>query len=200
MKIDWSYPEPRSGFLGFIDKFIGPGPTTAEKRLQLFAPIVAAFALAAHGFNADYGWSVGQYVVAIILAVDMVGGIATNATSTAKRWFFREGEGFKAHMSFIALHLLQITLASYFFLDFDIQWIVVVFSYLMVTCAFILIVPLYLQRPVAMLVCAASMVLSIYVFKSPAHLEWLLPLFFIKLQICHVLREEPYRPETEEAA
>ena len=164
----------------------------------MLAPLVASVVLVAHGLYAQYDWTPLQYVVATLLLADMVGGIATNATSTAKRWYFREGQGFLSHMGFVALHIIQISIASYFFLGLDLVWIAVAFGYLMVSCAVIQVAPLYLQRPIAMLFCAASMVLSIQVLKSPQHLEWFLPLFFIKLQVCHLLREEPYRPDTED--
>jgi len=37
--------------------------------------------------------------------------------------------------------------------------------------------------------------LTINCFAAPQGLEWFLPLFYLKLLISHVLREEPYRPE-----
>lgn len=200
MKIDWTLPESRNGMGGFIDKFIGPGATTAEKNVQLYVPIIAVVAVVANGLYMGYEWTIWQYLVAAFIALDMVGGIATNLTSAAKRWNFREGNGFKAHMTFIALHVCQTALVSYFFLGFDILWIGVVYGFLMLSCALILAWPLYLQRPVAGMVYALSLVLSLYVFKSPEHLEWFLPLFFFKLQFSHVLREEPYRPEHESFA
>lgn len=198
MKIDWELPQFRKGFYGQIDKLIGPGATKAEKNLQLYLPLLGIAIVVLHGLYMNFNWSIGQYVVAAILIGDMVGGVVTNATSTAKRWNFREGNDFKAHMSFVGLHIIQVFLVSYFFLNFDLLWIGLIYGYLMITCAFILAMPLYLQRPVAMTVCAVSLVLSIYVFKSPEHLEWIMPLFFLKLQVCHVLREEPYRPDVED--
>ncbi|NQZ73824.1 MAG: hypothetical protein HRT60_12220 [Dinoroseobacter sp.] len=40
-----------------------------------------------------------------------------------------------------------------------------------------------------------ALLLSLYVFDTPAHLEWFLPILFYKLLISHLLREEPYQPE-----
>lgn len=194
MKIDWELPPLRAGWRGRIDKFIGPGATTAEKNLQLYVPILAVGIVVAIAFYRDFGWTWIQYAVVAFLALDMVGGIATNLTSAAKRWYFRKGNGFKEHISFVAQHIVQLALASYFFLDFDIVWIAVIYGYLILSCALILWCPLYLQRPVSGMVFAASLALSMYVFESPEHLQWFLPLFFFKLQVCHIVREEPYRP------
>ena len=194
IKIDWKIPNPRSGWRGKIDKIIGPGATSAEKALQLWVPILAIAIVCGIGLYQGYEWTWGQYTVAAFLALDMVGGIATNLTSAAKRWNFRPENGFKQHMFFIGLHIVQLTLFSYFFLDFDLIWIAMVYGYLMLSIAFILAWPLYLQRPVSGMVYALSIALSLYVFESPQHLEWFLPLFFFKLQISHAVREEPYGP------
>ncbi len=197
MRIDWELPEFREGFYGKIDKFIGPGTTRAEKNLQLYVPFLATAIVVIHGLYMNLDWTIVQYVVAALLALDMVGGIITNLTSTAKRWFFREGEGFKQLMTFVAIHILQISLAGYFFLDFDILWIGLVYGYLLLSCTIILTTPLYLQRPVAGVFYAIALILILYFFKTPEHLEWFLPLFFFKLLFSHVLREEPYRPDFE---
>lgn len=194
MKIEWELPEFRKGWRGQLDKVIGPGATKAEINLQLYVPIFAIVIVVSTGLYNNYNWTVGQYLVVSFFTLDMVGGIVTNLTSAAKRWNFREGNGFKVHMSFVALHLIQLSLASYFFLNFDIQWIAVTYCFLLLSSTLILKTPLYLQRPIAGIVYAIALVLSIYVFESPENLEWFLPLFFFKLLISHIVQEEPYRP------
>lgn len=194
MNIDWTLPERRKGFGGIIDAIIGPGATGAEKWVQ-FAP---AFAFAAGvvsiAMHKGFDWTVLQYVLVVIFAVDMVGGAITNMTSAAKRWVFREGEGFKAHITFIGMHIVQISLLSLGFLGFDLMWIATVYGFVMVSCAVILKSPLYLQRLIAALLFAIGVLLALYVFESPEHLEWFLPILFFKLIVSHALREEPYQP------
>ncbi len=197
MKIDWNLPQFRPGFWGVIDKLIGPGATKAEKNLQWYVPLVAVAGIVFWGLYQGYEWSLGQYVLAALLTLDMLGGIITNSTSSAKRWFHREGEGFKAHMGFIALHFIQLTLYSWLFLGLDLIWVAQVGGFMMLSCAAVLLTPLYLQRPTALTLYSLALVLSLYVFEAPAHLEWFLPLFYLKLLISHILREEPYRPESE---
>lgn len=194
MNIDWQLPKARSGFLGGIDKLIGPGATKAEKNIQLYLPFLAGLVMLTYAWSVDLGWSLSQFVVAGMLTVDIVGGIITNATSSAKRWFHREGEGFKQHMSFIALHFTQLTLFSWAFLNMDLVWVLLVGGYMMFACALVLKMPLYLQRPVALSLYSVSIVLSLYGFQSAIGLEWFLPLLFLKLLVSHILKEEPYRP------
>ncbi|WP_406609776.1 hypothetical protein [Agarivorans sp. JK6] len=197
MNIDWQLPELRAGVKGKVDSFIGPGATDAEKALQLYVPFVSSAALLLWAWYGDLGWSVFQFVVAGMLAVDIVGGIITNATSSAKRWFHRDGQGFKQHMSFIALHFVQLSLFSWAFLQLDVWWVLLTGTYMLVACAWVLKTPLYLQRPVALILYSFALVLTLTVFDAPPGLAWFLPLFYLKLLISHILREEPYRPDLE---
>jgi len=84
MHISWDLPAFRPGFWGIIDKFIGPGATTAEKNIQLFLPFLFSAGVVAIGLYSEFNWSVVQYVIIALLAGDMVGGVVTNATSAAK--------------------------------------------------------------------------------------------------------------------
>jgi len=195
VKINWELPEFRPGIWGAIDRLIGPGATKSEKNIQLYPPFLFASGVVAVGLNAGNDWSILQYVLIALLAVDMVGGAITNATSAAKRWFFREGEGFWQHISFIAIHLAQIVIFSWAFLGFDIWWIVGVYGMLMLSSVIILNTPLYLRRPVAATLYMVALLLSFYVFDSPPYLEWFLPFLFLKILVSHALREEPYQPE-----
>jgi hypothetical protein len=197
MNIDWTIPELRAGWRGQIDKIIGPGATKAEINLQLYVPLLAVIAIIAFGLFNDYDWTWGQYAVAAFIALDMVGGIATNLTAAAKRWNFREGNDFKQHMIFIAIHIIQLSLVSYFFLDFDLTWVALNYTFLMLACVVILKTPLYLQRAVSGMAFVIALILSMYVFNAPLHLEWFLPLFYYKLLVSHVVREEPYSPEAK---
>ena len=195
MNIDWTTPELRTGWRGQIDKIIGPGATKAEINLQLYVPLLAVVTVIAISIFNNYDWTWGQYTVAALIALDMVGGIATNLTSAAKRWNFREGNGFKAHMTFISIHIIQLLLVSYFFLDFDLAWVILNYVFLMLVCVFILKTPMYLQRAVSGMAFVIALILSMYIFAAPLHLEWFLPLFYYKLLVSHVVREEPYSLE-----
>ena len=197
MRIDWNLPPFREGFLGGFDKFIGPGATKAEKNLQLYIPLIAGAFIATYASLAELGWSWGQYLAAVLLTIDLLGGVITNATSSAKRFYHRKGEGFKQHMTFIAIHFVQLTVFSWLFLDWNLTWVAVTGGYMMLACALVLKTELYLQRPVALILYTLSLILSLYIVESSIGLEWFLPVFYLKLLVSHILREEPYRPENE---
>ncbi|NGX15586.1 hypothetical protein [Wenzhouxiangella sp. XN24] len=197
MGTEQQLPNPREGVPGILDRFAGPGATPAELVLQFLLPLVAAGAAVAHAAFAVGGWSAVQYLLCALLAFDIVGGIITNATSSGKRWYHRAGQSFSRHFGFVMLHLGHLAIVSWLFLTLDLLWLVTAGLYLLIASLTIILVPLYLQRPVALIMYAGSILLALYVLASPPGMEWFLPLFYLKLLVAHLPREEAYRPERE---
>ncbi|MFX1534700.1 MAG: hypothetical protein ACFFDI_10800 [Promethearchaeota archaeon] len=197
MKIDWNYPEPRTGLLGSWDRFIGPGATRSEVLLILIPALLAGIAVPLYAIYANLNWNLLQLIVATLAALDLVGGVVANASSSTKRWYHREGQGFKDHFLFTAIHIIYPFLVAWLFLSMDWVFFVAVASYLLISAVIILKTPLYLQRPLALLIFLGVLVLNTYILNSPVGLEWLVPVLFLKLIVAHLIREEPYRPENE---
>jgi hypothetical protein len=195
--IDWIPPEPRAGLKGGWDKFVGPGATRAEFWLMWVAAISAGIALPVIAITWDFGWSTGKLIVAGLIACDMAGGVITNATSSAKRWYHRPGQGFKKEFGFVAIHCIQIFLVAWLFGCMDWEFFGVIYGYLLVSTLVILLMPLYLQRPVAMLMICGAILLNWYVVTAPHGFEWFVPVLFLKLEISHLLTEAPFRPDGE---
>lgn len=196
-KIDWTFPAPRAGWLGALDRFIGPGATRAELVLQFVLPVVAVAAALISAAARSVEWTTVQRVLAAVLAADMMGGVFTNATSSAKRWYHRAEQGDRHHLAFVGLHLIHLALVSWVFLDWQWLWLVLAGSYLFGAAVVVLVTPLYLERPVALSLFAGGLLLSQFVLVSPAGIEWFLPLFYLKLLVSHLPMEEPYRPASE---
>jgi len=199
--INWEYPKPRSkGFGGFIDKLVGPGATTAELWIQFGFAVAAGLTVLFFGLQPEASWTGWQVVVASYLAFDICGGIGTNATSSAKRWWHRkERRHFKNDMKFILPHFympLMITLA---FFPGDWAFFFIIYGYLIFGAVTMAKLPLYLRRPVAMVLYTGALLMNAYLFEMPLLIAWFIPLIYLKLFIAHLLREEPYRPEFERA-
>lgn len=190
--IEWKYPQPKSG----LDRFTGPGATRSEVVLQFGGALAAIVAVVLGWRLGEIPWDRFQVVVAALLAMDVVGGVITNATGAGKRWYHRDGQRIPQHLGFVLLHIAQPLIV--FFVFESVRWTFVAggFGFLLIAAVIVLFSPLYLQRPVAGALIAAGIVLSFYVFPAPAGLEWFLPLYYIKLLSSHLLREEPYRPTT----
>jgi len=195
-KITWDYPEPRKGIKGSWDKFVGPGATGAELFLMLVPSLAFSVFIIINANLNSLQWTIGQYIIAFILAFDISGGITTNSTSCAKRWYHRKGQSFKHHIGFVSIHILQIALVSIFFRSNDIVYIVKLYPVLMAGSVLILLVPGYIQRSVAISATAAAILLSCYgFFPQTRGMEWFIPFLFIKIFISHLTFEEPYAQE-----
>ena len=143
-------------------------------------------------------------VVVLLLGVDLIGGVVTNSTSAAKRWYHRDGQGFKEHMTFIAIHAMQIATVAVGYVVVDdghnYSWnswsyFGCVYGTLLVASWTVLTVPLYLQRPVAMSMVAASLPGSRLLLLSDATpgLDWFIPLLFLKLLVAHLTYETSFQ-------
>lgn len=194
---NWDAPPPRGGLAGCLDRFVGPGATKTELALQFAIPILAAITASVYAVSVAEQWSWLQYAACFVLAFDIAGGIVTNATSAAKRWYHRAGQGFGDHFGFTCLHLIHLIVVSWLFTGFDIRWILTAGVYLLASSAIVLSVPHYLQRPVAYTAYGFSLLLPLYLLYSPQGLEWFLPLFYLKLLVSHLPKEEPYRPAAD---
>jgi len=197
MNINWKYPPPRKNLLGALDRFIGPGATSAEVWLQIVPPVLAGISIPLYAILSSLEWNIAQLFVAGLLAFDMTGGIITNATSTAKRWYHRDGQGFQQHFVSSTAHIVHLFLVAWLFRSLDWGFFVATTLYLLVATVIILKSPLYLCRPVAYLLYAIALLMGVYGFTPTVGLEWFLPFFYLKLLISHLLREEPYRPTSE---
>ncbi len=187
-RIDWNYPEPRNG----LDKFIGPGATKAEIAMQFSLAALFGVLILAQAYCRNLGWTWWQYLIGFLIAIDMAGGVLTNATSSAKRWYHREGQGFKQHLGVVLLHLLQIVIMSWVFMGFDWIFIVSAYAYLVIAALILLFTRHYLQRPVAFFLVVVGFVFGLYVLQPAEGIEWFAPVLYLKILASHLLKEEPY--------
>jgi hypothetical protein len=195
-KSNWDYPEPRQGLAGSWDRFIGPGATAAEQLVSLIPALLFACCVGAYAWREHLNWDLLQYAVAVILAFDIVGGIATNATSSAKRWYHRPGRGFAQHFSFAALHVIYIFLVAWLFSSDWLKFSSIHSVFLIVSAILILTTSPYLRRSVALLLLSGGILLSLYVVSPPSGMEWFPPFLYTKLLVSHLIREEPYSPQS----
>lgn len=195
MFIDWNCPSPRPGFRGWLDRITGTEATTAELWIQFVPSAIFALAAPIYAQNLSVDWTYLQLGLISLLGFDLVGGVLTNATSSAKRWFHREGQTWQHHLMFVSIHIVHIFLVALLFRGSDWVFFAIASSYLIGSSILILQTPLYLQRPVAFGLYGLALLGNSYLFAPTVGLEWFLPLFFLKILISHLLKEAPYRPE-----
>lgn len=191
--IDWLPPEPRPGLLGEWDKFIGPGTTLAENLLILVPSVVAAVALPIYASSTGLDWTWWQALVAGVLALDVTGGVTANATTAAKRWYHRPGQGWPEHMGFIAIHFVHPLLVVLVF-GGSTLWFGAIYGWLLLASVIVLASPRYLQRPVALLLYLVALLVAAFVESGVPGFGWLVPALFLKLLVAHLVPEAPFAP------
>jgi hypothetical protein len=191
----WVAPAPRRGWPGQWDSFIGPGATRAENALILGAALAAGVALPLYAGLAGLGWTALQLLAGTLIAADLAGGVVANAAAPAKAWYHRAGQGLRQHLAFILAHGAHLFVVAWLFRGMDWTFFAVYYGYLVGAALVVLLVPLYVQRPVAFLLYAGALVIHDYTVLPVAGLEWFVPIFFLKLLIAYLLREAPYRPD-----
>jgi hypothetical protein len=193
MATDWNYPRPRKGRIGLLDQLLGPGATKMEVGLEILISTGAMVAVVGYSTSYHLGWDWLQYLVSALIAFDIAGGVFTNATSAAKRWYHRPGQGFLQHFGFVAIHIHPLIVA-WLFLDMSWAYFFIVYGYLLIATLVILLVPQYLQRPIAMAGYGGGLLLALYVLPQIPGLQWFVPFFYLKLLVSHLVKEEPYKP------
>ena len=192
MQVDWNPPEPRAGLAGQWDRFMGPGLHPAELWLILLPSLAMTVGVVVYATTQNLGWTAVRFLIAALIAFDLTGGVITNATTTAKRWYHRPGQGMKEHVGFTAVHFIHPLLVAWLFRGGDWLYFAVAYGYLMGAAVLILRTAWGRQRPLAMLFWLGGVLLSLYAFTPTPGLEWFLPFFYAKLLVSHLLKEAPF--------
>jgi len=179
-------PQPRLGLAGAFDRFIGPGATRAEIAVELLAALSGAAVMLIYAATNLPQWSMVQVIVATLFAFDLAGGVVTNATVSAQRWYHREGQGFKQHFGFVAAHVLHLCVVAALFRSGEWRYAIAWSIMLLGATAIVLIAPKNLRRAMALLATGAALAISLYGFAPTIGLEWFIPVLFLKLLVSHL--------------
>lgn len=196
LAIAWQVPDPRSGWRGMVDRFFGPGPTRAEVLVQVIcAPVLGALVLAQVALAEVHlrWWSV---VVLAVFTIDVLGGVLTNATSAAKRWYHRPGTRGE-RLRFVCLHVVHLGLVAALVLDQWWHWLALNAVLLVGLALLIEHTPLPIRRAVAMGALVAAILLNSILAPVPDALAWIAPLLYLKLLVSHLVPEAPFANREE---
>lgn len=188
--VDWRPPPGPPGWL------VGAGTTRGERVLVGVATVLGTALAAAGGSDAWRWW---QWALVLVVAVDVVGGVAANALATAKRQYHgpTSASGAAARVlrhpvAFTAAHVHPFVLALVL-PGGAWPWAAFWYACCVTGVAAVHAAPLHLARPVAFAVLGTLLVAAPLV-DAPAGLAWFGPLLACKLVAAHAVREEPYRP------
>ncbi|MBM7035400.1 hypothetical protein [Vibrio ulleungensis] len=187
-----------SGKFNFTTGF---SATKQEAMIANYAAFIAPLALY---FAVWQGleWSWIQVAVASLLTLDMIGGVLSNSLGSMKRFLHSEqsldvgrlAKLVKSKFLFPLVHLQLFAIPVFF----EAPWTYAYCWYgaMIGSICILHLLPLYLHRPIALLFIMMSIILATITY-APTGLEWLAPIFMIKLVLSHGVREEPYRPSID---
>ncbi|WP_158887399.1 hypothetical protein [Amycolatopsis anabasis] len=192
VRIDWTIPPLARGVTGALQRFFGPGAKRGEYLVQAVGGVLCLALLVwwtARGFR---DWSAGQIVVALLIAFDVVGGVLTNATNAAKRWYHRQAPGMtRERLLFVGVHVLHLAAVAFVLRTGAWPWFLLNAVVLAGSALLVEFVPLEVKRPVAMATLLAAVALNEILAPLPGALGWFVPFFYLKLLVCHLVPEAP---------
>ncbi|MGK8523972.1 hypothetical protein ACRS6B_21560 [Nocardia asteroides] len=194
LQADWSIPATAPGWAGRVERFMGPGKTRAESAVEAIGGALCVLLLAIYSLPLLSGRGIVEVVALAVIACDLVGGVLTNATNSAKRWYHRTRSS-RGRLTFVAIHTLHLAVVGLLLLD-DPAWFAGNAALLLGSALSIELSPAGLRRPIAMAAYMTVFLLNLIVFPVPALLAWFIPLFFLKLLICHLIPEVPLGTRT----
>ncbi|MET9689483.1 hypothetical protein ABZY81_13510 [Streptomyces sp. NPDC006514] len=194
LEIRWEIPPTSTGPLGRLERFMGPGKSRSESAVEILGAGGCAVLLAAgvwsSGIHRD--WNGLQWVVVVLIGLDLLGGILTNATNSAKRWYHRQDPGARrARLLFVGAHVLHLAAMGLLVLGGDRGWTLGNTALLLCAAVVVEFAPVHLKRPAAMACYSAAVVVNLFWLPVPVALAWFAPLFFLKLLVCHLVPEAP---------
>ncbi|MFT6908636.1 MAG: hypothetical protein ACJAS1_005339 [Oleiphilaceae bacterium] len=180
----------------------GYGATKAERAIAKYAAFIAPIILYLFVWQ-HLNWSLVQIVVVSLLTLDMIGGVLSNSLGSMKRFLHTEqklelswlGKLVGSKFVFPAIHFQLFAIPLFF----DVAWSYAIFWYVLMMVSIVIIhfLPLYLHRVMGILIVMLSIILA-QIMPAPLGLEWIAPIYIIKLVLSHGVREEPYRPTLED--
>ncbi|MGW7434018.1 hypothetical protein ACWGIN_31345 [Streptomyces sp. NPDC054861] len=194
LRISWEVPATRPGLAGRLERFMGPGKSRSESAVEILGLLGCALLLAVGVWtsHATRHWSTTQLVVVALAGFDLIGGVLTNATNAAKRWYHRAAPGARrARLVFVSAHLIHLAAMGLVVLSGDQTWTLVNGALLLGGAVIVEFSPLHLRRLLAMALWMAAVLVNLFWLPLPAALAWFAPLFFLKLLVCHLVPEAP---------
>lgn len=163
------------------DRLIAPGATRAESLLcygtALTGAVVAAVLAA--------GLPLLAVCVITLVAFDLYGGAVVNATTSAKRWYHREGRRARHHLAFVAIHV-QPFLMAWAVPGFTWGVAATVYGVTLAGAVIVVAAPAGLRRPAAFAVTALALAVLTTVVSVPQEVAWFAPLLLIKLLLAYL--------------
>ena len=172
------------------DRLLGPGATRQDTLLAVGSASLMTCLILVLAEKRELDWSPGQWALASVLAFDLIGGVAVNASAPARDYYFGAGRGAPHHIAFVALHAVHVVMFSWLFRGGDWIFAGALSVGLIMASGAVLATPVYMRRAAAMLLLTLGIVLVSAGAPTPG-MEWFVPVLLTKLLACYLLGDVP---------
>jgi hypothetical protein len=171
----------------------GPPRTRGETIVCLGGSALVMAVLAAY-VDHEGGWrdrSVLQVVVLAAIIFDLIFGMFTISTTTAKAWYHREGADVRRfRLEFVLGHLPYLVAGAALF-DTGWRWAIANAVLLVAFAIALELTPTDLKRIVAIALTMTAALANLTWMPLPATLAWLPVLLYVKVLVCFLLPAAP---------
>ena len=170
----------------------GPTRTGGETIVVAVGSAVVMVLLADYILHAGVWlrWSVPQKIVIAAVIFDLVFGMLTISTTTAKRWYHRPGPAVRRfRFAFVIVHLVPYIVLVAALFDIGFGWALANAGLLLAGTALIDFTPTDLKRLVAICLTLTAGLVNLIWLPLPSALAWLPLLLFVKIMMCFLLPE-----------
>ncbi|MBX9730792.1 MAG: hypothetical protein K2X59_05640 [Sphingomonas sp.] len=180
--------EPATKPIGLIARIVGPAATPADTALTLAAMVLAvplaAGAIVATG-AVDWRW--WQWLLVLIVASDLGGGIVANALPSTKRWYHGPNGHDRRMLGFALLHVHLPALALIVPEAMPMLAGVLGYIWLIGGVTILLAVPQRYRLAIALMITAIGTVLLARLLPVASALGWMPLALYLKILAGHVI-------------
>lgn len=172
--------------MGYLAKLTGPTATRTEILLQFLVPaaIVAFLVYSQAAFL--FGQGLLYTIVLCLLAFDVIGGVVTNETIAARRWFNRDGVSKLKKWLFCLMHLVHICALFLFLNEPALSGFLTYCSLYLASFTLVILTPNYISRAVAAwLYCAFIVLFFEFDYFGLENFKYLLLIFHYKIVVAY---------------
>jgi hypothetical protein len=132
-------------------------------------------------------WQWWTWVVILLLASDLGGGLIANALPATQRWYHRPGASARDHLGFAAMHVHAFVFA--WLAPAAMPWpaAIALYCWMLVSCIVVLLFPLILGRAVAFALTALGTVLFGMWVPIASPLGWAALVLLLKIVAGHMI-------------
>ncbi len=185
----------RPGLPGIWDQVVGPGVDQVETGLIVAAMVAGPGLAVAWARASGAGWPWWQWLVLVILASDLFGGLAANSLAPAKQWHHRVGQGPRSHYTFAALHFHPLLLSVTVPLALPIRAALIVYGLLLLGAGLMLVIPSRLRGAVALLFSAIAIAFCSIWLPLESPVGWLPTALYLKVLVAYLVPPDKVRCE-----